>query len=94
MNLSLKIENHNNNIYGESFTKEDVIAAIKRVGEGKYLSVTEAALGIKGKLCATKPVVADREDVEAISRILLGEWDTPLTYRRGSCCTRLLSIVQ
>lgn len=53
MNLSLKIENHNNNIYGESFTKEDVIAAIKRVGEGKYLSVTEAALGIKGKLCAT-----------------------------------------
>ena len=79
MNLSLKIENHNNNIHGESFTKEDVIAAIKRAGEGKYLSVTEAALGIKGKLCATKPVVADREDVEAISRILLGEWDTPLT---------------
>ena len=79
MNLSLKIENHNNNIHGESFTKEDVIAAIKRAGEGKFASVTEAALAIKSRVCATRPVLADREDVESVSRVLLGEWDVPLS---------------
>lgn len=78
MNLSLNTENSKNNIHG-SVDKNDVIAAIRRAYEGKFTSVTEAALSIKSRVCATKPVVADREDVEAVHRVLLGEWDIPLT---------------
>lgn len=78
MNLTIKTENKSQNVHGESFTKEDVVAAIRRACEGKFASVTEAALSIKGRICATRPVLADREDVESVSRVLLGEWDVPL----------------
>ena len=79
MNLTIKTENKSQNVHGGSFTKEDVVAAIRRAAEGKFASVTEAALAIKGRICATRPVLADREDVESVSRVLLGEWDVPLS---------------
>lgn len=78
MNLNVNVENNKNNVYG-SVDKNDVIAAIRRAYEGKFASVKEATLAIKGRVTATLPVVADREDVEAVHRVLLGEWDIPLT---------------
>lgn len=78
MNLHANIENKDQNIHG-SVSKDAVISAIRRAAEGKFLSVTEAALTIKGRITATLPVLADREDVEAVARVLLGEWDIPLT---------------
>ena len=72
MNLHTNIENKSQNVHGGSFTKEDVVAAIRRACEGKFASVTEAALTIKGRICATRPVLADREDVEAVHRVLIG----------------------
>lgn len=78
MNLSINTESSKNNIHGNA-NRNDVIAAIRRAYEGKFLSVTEAALAIKGRICATQPVLADREDVESVSRVLLGEWDVPLS---------------
>lgn len=79
MNLNVNVENKSQNIHG-STSKADIIAAIRRAAEGKFTSITEAALGIKGKLCATCPVVADREDVESIHRVLLGcGWEEEYT---------------
>lgn len=78
MNLHTNIENKSQNVH-QSVSKDAVIAAIRRAAEGKFLSVTEAALTIKGRITATLPVLADREDVEAVARVLLGEWDIPLT---------------
>lgn len=77
MNLNVNIENKSQNVH-QSTSKEAVIAAIRRAAEGKFNSVTEAALTIKGRIVATRPVLADREDVESFHRVLLGEWDIPL----------------
>ena len=77
MNLYTNIENKDQNIHN-SVNKNDVVAAIRRAYEGKFASVTEAALTIKSRIVATHPVVADREEVEAVHRVLLGEWDIPL----------------
>lgn len=78
MNLNVNIENKSQNVH-QSVSKDAVIAAIRRAAEGRFASVTEAALTIKGRIVATQPVLADREDVEMVHRVLLGEWDTPLT---------------
>lgn len=78
MNLNVNVENHGQNVHG-SVSKAAVIEAIRRAAEGRFASVTEAALTIKGRIVATQPVLADREDVEMVHRVLLGEWDIPLT---------------
>lgn len=92
MNLNVNVENKSQNIYGESFTKEDVIAAIRRAADGKFASITEAALAIKGRVCATRPVLADREDVEAVHRVLIGcGWEETLTAEEAVACNYYLS---
>lgn len=77
MNLNVNVENKSQNVH-QSVSKDAVIAAIRRAYEGRFASVTEAALTIKGRIVATQKVLADREDVEAVHRVLLGEWDVPL----------------
>ena len=79
MNLKVNVENNKNNVYG-SVDKNDVVAAIRRACEGRFASVTEAALTIKGRIVATREVLADREDVEAVHRVLIGcGWEEEYT---------------
>lgn len=71
MNLHTNIENKSQNVNG-GVSKADVIAAIRRAAEGKFYSISEAALVIKDRICAVRPVLADEEDFESVMNVLVG----------------------
>lgn len=70
MNLNVNVENPSQNIHGVS--KADIITAIRRAAEGKFYSIPEAALVIKDRICAARPVLADEEDFESAMNVLVG----------------------